>query len=105
MGFREVSVIEVREVLRAWLEGAALVVGFDFAVRQSFVRLLSEPSPGHEEDPLVELLTRLSHPVPAPIGQILASAWRAALSSVADGGSVDHARQGLLAVTVRQGAP
>ncbi|MBA2387599.1 MAG: TetR/AcrR family transcriptional regulator [Acidimicrobiia bacterium] len=83
----------------------ALVVGFDFAVRQSFVRLLSEPSPGHEEDPLVALLTRLSHPVPAPIGPILASAWRAALSSVADGGSVDHARQALLAVTVRQGAP
>lgn len=83
----------------------ALVVGFDFAVRQSFVRLLSELSPSHDEDPLSELLTRLCNPVPAPIGRVLASAWRAALSSVADGGSVKQARQALLALNVRFDAP
>ncbi len=81
--------------------GAALVVGLDFAVRQSFVRLLSEHPPGQEEDPLVELLTRLAHPVPAPIGRILASAWRAALSSVADGEPLELVRRAVLAVTVR----
>lgn len=79
---------------------AALAVGFDFAVRQSFVRLLSERSPGGEEDLLAELLTRLSHPVPAPIGRVLASAWRAALSSVAEGESAEDARQALLALSV-----
>lgn len=79
---------------------AALAVGFDFAVRQSFVRLLSERSPGGEEDLLAELLTRLSHPVPAPIGRVLASAWRAALSSVAEGDSAEDARQALLALSV-----
>ncbi len=83
----------------------AMVVGFDFAVRQSFVRLLSEPSPSHEEDPLSELLTGLSRPVPPPIGQMLASAWRTALSSVADGGSVEQARQSLRALNVRLDAP
>lgn len=79
----------------------ALVVGLDFAVRQSFVRLLSEPSPSHEVEPLAELLTRLSHPVPAPIGRVLASAWRAALSAVADGSSAERSRQALLALRVR----
>lgn len=83
----------------------ALVVGFDFAVQQSFVKLLSEVSPGQEEDPLVELLTQLSRPATPPIGRMLASAWRAALSSVADGGSVEHARQALLAITLRQDTP
>lgn len=83
----------------------ALVVGFDFAVRQSFVRLLSEPSPSHEDDPLSELLTRLSHPVPAPIGRVLASAWRAALSAVADGDSTEHARQALRALSIRVAPP
>lgn len=81
--------------------GTALVVGFDYAVRQSFVRLLSDRSPSHEDDPLSEVLARLSQPVPEPIGRVLASAWRAALSSVAEGASVEHARQALLALNVR----
>lgn len=79
---------------------AALVVGFDFAVRQSFVRLLSEPSPIPTEDPLAELLAHLGHPVPAPIGGVLAAAWRAALSAVADGSSVEGSRQALVALKV-----
>ncbi len=83
----------------------ALVVGFDFAVRQSFVRLLSEPPPHHEEDPLAELLTRLNHPVPAPIGRVLASAWRAALSAVADGDSAEDARRALRALRVSVDRP
>jgi AcrR family transcriptional regulator len=78
----------------------ALAVGFDFAVQQSFVRLLGERPPSGEADPLAEFLTRLSHPVPAPIGHVLASAWRAALSSVAEGVSTEHARQALLALSI-----
>lgn len=85
--------------------GTALVVGFDFAVRASFVRLLSEPFPGDDEDSLAELLARLSHPATPPMGRVLASAWRAALSSVADGGPVEHAREALLALDVRLDAP
>jgi AcrR family transcriptional regulator len=81
--------------------GSALVVGFDFAVRQSFVRILSERSPAGGEDLLAELLTRLSHPVPEPIGRVLAAAWRAALASVAEGESPESARRALLALGVR----
>ena len=80
--------------------GAALVVGLDFAVQQSFVRLLSERPPSGEEDHLARLLARLSHPVPEPIGIVLASAWRAALASVADGGDAVSARRALQAVSV-----
>lgn len=83
----------------------AMVVGLDFAVRQSFVRLLSEPSPSPGADPLAELLTRLSQPVPAPIGRVLASAWRAALSAVADGNPAGPSRQALLALRVRLDVP
>jgi AcrR family transcriptional regulator len=80
--------------------GPALAVGFDFAVEQQFVRLLGEPPPGERTDLLAELLTRLAAPVPAPIGRLLASAWRAALADVAEGGSQDAAREALLAVRV-----
>ena len=78
----------------------ALAVGFDFAVGQSFVRLLSERAPGGDEDQLAGLLARLCEPVPAPIGRVLASAWRAALSAVAEGDAVEDAREALLALTV-----
>ena len=80
--------------------GLALAVGFDFAVDQRFVRLLGEPPPGERTDVLAELLTRLAAPVPAPVGRLLAAAWRAALADVAEGGSQDAAREALLALRV-----
>ena len=83
---------------------AALSVGFDFAIRLSFVRLLSEPPPRDENDPLVELLNTLSEPARAPIGQMLASTWRSALTWVADGGSEESAREALLAISVEPAA-
>jgi len=83
----------------------AMVVGFDFAVQQSFVRLLSERPPCGEDDLMADLLTRLSNPVPEPIGRVLASAWRAALSSVAEGGSMESSRRALLALSVSLGEP
>lgn len=71
---------------------AALVVGFDFSVEQGFLRLLGDPAPGSGEDALAELLGRVCHPTPAPIGRVLAGAWRAALTAVADGVPADQAR-------------
>lgn len=71
---------------------AALVVGFDFAVAQGFSRLLGDPAPGPGEDAVVALLTRISEPAPAPLGRVLAAAWRAALVAVAEGVPADQAR-------------
>ena len=80
--------------------GPARAVGLDFAVEQRFVRLLGEPPAGEPADLLADLLTRLAAPVPAPIGRLLASAWRAALADVAEGGSQEAAREALLALKV-----
>ena len=80
--------------------GPALAVGFDFAVEQRFARLLSEPPPGGEADRLAELLEQLAQPARAPIGRLLAAAWRAALTDVADGGPAAAAREALLALGV-----
>lgn len=77
---------------------AAMLVGFDFAVEQDFVRLLGDPSPASQADALVDLFGRLSAPAPAPVGNILAAAWRAALRSVADGTPAADARSALGAV-------
>lgn len=71
---------------------SAMLVGFDFAVGQDFLRILGEPATTSDVDGLVELLGRLGAPAPAPVGNILAAAWRAALLSVADGASVEDAR-------------
>ncbi|HEY5788653.1 MAG TPA: helix-turn-helix domain-containing protein [Microlunatus sp.] len=78
----------------------ALVVGFDFAVAQGFSRLLGDPAPGDAEDALAELLDRLSQPAPAPIGRVLAAAWRAALIAVAEGVPADQAREVLRSLRV-----
>lgn len=77
--------------------GPALQVGFDFAVGQGFMHLLAQPPEGTDDDPLVDLLARLSAPRRAPIGQVLAAGWRAALLAVAAGIAAADAR-GALAV-------
>ena len=80
---------------------AALVVGFDFAVAQGFTRLLGDPPPGPDDDAVVDLVTRLSRPAPAPMGRVLTAAWRAALLAVAEGVPADQAREVLR--TIRSG--
>lgn len=80
---------------------AALLVGFDFAVRQDFQRLLGEPPSGSADDPLVNLLTTLSRPAPPPMGRMIAAAWRAALLAVAEGIHADQARRALMALDFR----
>ena len=77
---------------------SALLVGFDFAVTQGFPRLLGEPHPARDVDPVSDLLAELSDGGRTPIGRMLAAAWRAALLAVAEGAAPDRARAGLAAL-------
>ena len=78
---------------------AALVVGFDYAERAGFLRLLGESHPERAGDPVAALLDdRLDA---APLGQMLAAAWRAALAACADGAEPAAARGALRALTDR----
>lgn len=79
---------------------AALAVGFDFAVHQGFIELLGEHPGGKADDPLVELLARLTHPAPSPLARLLAAAWRAAIYSVAEGAKPESVRTALTALDV-----
>lgn len=73
---------------------AALLVGFDFAVAGEFTRLLGDPTPGGGPDLVATLLTELSGGEPA-LGRVLAAAWRAAVTAVADGLPATAARTAL----------
>jgi len=79
---------------------AALLVGFDFAVREGFLHILGAPPAGAEHDRLAEMLTALTAPASPVLGQLLAAAWRAALSAVAEGSEPGQARAALLALEV-----
>lgn len=77
---------------------SALLVGLDFAVREGFLRILGDPPAGTEHDRLAEMLGQSAVP-PAPVlGKVLAAAWRAALSAVAEGTDPAQARAALAAV-------
>ena len=76
---------------------AALLVGFDFAVREGFLRILGEPPAGAEHDRLAQLLTASTAPASPVLGRVLAAAWRAALLAVAEGAEPDDARAALVA--------
>ena len=80
---------------------AALLVGFDFAVRESFLHLLGAPPPGGEQDSLVDLLRSSTSSASPVLGSVLAAAWRAALGAVAAGSRPQEARAALLALDVR----
>ena len=74
---------------------AALLVGFDHAAGRGFARLLAEPHPDAVEDPVRALLVRLTG---APLGHLLAAAWRAALAEVAHGADAGDVRAALAAL-------
>ncbi|NRQ30856.1 helix-turn-helix transcriptional regulator [Nonomuraea sp. NN258] len=80
---------------------SALLVGLDFAVRENFLRILGEPPQDTEPDRLAELLERSAAPssasTPPLLGRLLAAAWRAALTAVAEGAEPAHARAALAA--------
>lgn len=74
---------------------AALVVAFDYAQRAGFLRLLGEPHPARAADPVTALLTDQLGPEAAPLGTMLAAAWRAALAACARGAEPAAVRRAL----------
>lgn len=80
---------------------ASLLVGFDFAVREGFLRILGDPPAGARHDKLAELLGASTTPASRILGRVLAAAWRAALAAVADGAEPEQARAALLALQLR----
>ncbi|GAA1752503.1 TetR/AcrR family transcriptional regulator [Agromyces humatus] len=81
--------------------GAALLIGFDFAVREGFLRILGDPPAGADGDRLTGLLSATTAPAPPVLGRILAAAWRAALVAVAEGADARQARESLAALEFR----
>lgn len=79
----------------------ALLVGFDFAVREGFLHLLGAPPPGTGRDPLAEMLRASTAPASPVLGGVLAAAWRAALAAVAEGARPQLARAALRALEIR----
>ena len=79
----------------------ALLVGLDFAVREGFLYILGDPPAGAEHDRLAEMLSASTAPAPPLLGRVLAAAWRAALTAVAEGSDPDQARAALLAVELQ----
>ena len=80
---------------------AALVIGFDFAVREGFLRILGDPPAGTEHDRLADLLSASTAPASPVLGRVLAAAWRAALVAVAEDSDPQQARAALLALEFR----
>jgi len=83
----------------------ALIVAFDYVARADFARMLSEAHPDGRTDPIAVLLTeRLVH-APAPLGSMLAAAWRAALAATAEGVSDDAARAAIRSLAISRPRP
>lgn len=80
---------------------AALLVGFDFAVRDGFLRILGVPPAGAEHDRLAELLSVSTAAASPVLGRVLAAAWREALVAVAEGADPQQARAALVALDFR----
>ena len=83
----------------------ALVVGFDFAARAGFARMLSEPHPDGRADPIAALLTEQLAAAPGPLGTMLAAAWRAALAASAAGTPDAVVRDAIRSLSVSPPAP
>jgi AcrR family transcriptional regulator len=79
---------------------SALLVGFDFATSQRFARILGEPHPARDVDPVAALLAHVGGGSRTPIARVLAAAWRDALIAVATGVPAAHARAAVAALTV-----
>ena len=73
----------------------ALLVGFDAAVRFNACRILGEPHPHDQLDPIRSVLATLVPEHIETAAAILAAAWRAALLAVADGAPVESGRAAL----------
>ena len=80
---------------------AAMLIGFDFAVREGFLRILGDPPAGAEHDRLTDMLTASTAPASPVLGSVLTAAWRAALVAVARGAAPQDARAALTALEFR----
>lgn len=80
---------------------SAMLIGFDFAVREGYLRILGDPPAGAEPDALAELLATAATPASPVLGRVLAAAWRAALVAVAEGFDPQEVRAALLAFEFR----
>lgn len=67
-------------------------MAFDYVARAGFARMLSEAHPDGRPDPVAALLTERLADAPAPLGAMLAAAWRAALAATVDDVTEDAAR-------------
>lgn len=74
---------------------AALLVGFDAAVRFNACRILGEPHPQDQPDPVREALAELLPRRSESAADVLAAAWRAALLTVAEGATAEAGRAAL----------
>jgi AcrR family transcriptional regulator len=89
------------EADRSAVVRAALLVGFDFAVREGFLQILGAPPAGADRDRLAELLSASTAQASPVLGRVLAAAWRAALVAVAEGSEPQPARAALVAFELR----
>ncbi|MFE0150245.1 TetR/AcrR family transcriptional regulator [Nonomuraea sp. NPDC059007] len=81
---------------------SAMLIGLDFAVGANFLRILAAPPPEAGDDRLAELLSHGTAP-PAPLlGRVLAAAWRAALTAIAEGAQPEQARAALATIRVHR---
>lgn len=83
----------------------ALIVAFDYVARAGFARMLSEAHPDGRSDPIAVLLTEQLADAPAPLGAMLAAAWRAALAATAEGASADAARAAIRSLAISHRRP
>ncbi|MEJ5915353.1 TetR/AcrR family transcriptional regulator [Pseudokineococcus sp. 1T1Z-3] len=78
---------------------AALLAGFDFAVREHFLRLMAAP-PGTAASHRLGVGLAQACGVDEPVGRLLLAAWREALLAVAEGTDAAAARRALTAIEV-----
>ena len=81
--------------------GAALLVGFDFAVREDYSHLLGAPPAEADPDLLAELLSAVTATTSPVLGRVVAAAWRMALLAVAQGHDPAQARTALAALRLQ----
>lgn len=95
--------LAAREPDHAAAVTSALLVGLDFAVRENFLRILGDPPAGADRDRLAEMLSQSVSPAAPVLARVLAAAWRAALSAIAEGADPEQARAAIAALRVQQG--
>jgi AcrR family transcriptional regulator len=74
---------------------AVLLVGYDYLAGAGLARLLAEPHPERDADPIEVFISSLADRDSLPIGRILLAAWRAGLGAVADGHDASAVRGAL----------